>query len=57
MKAKMTHRVPLTRQILVLIGQRRDDDGPLFDVPTSMRCAITLKANGGNGKTKPIFLA
>jgi integrase len=51
MKAKKTHRVPLTRQMVELIGQRRDDDVPLFDVSNLNALRDTLKANGGNGYT------
>ncbi len=51
MKAKKTHRVPLTPQMLALLGERRGNGAPLFDVSNLNALRDTLKANGGNGYT------
>jgi integrase len=51
MKAKRQHRVPLTPQMVVLLGERRADDVPLFKVSSANGMLNTLKANGGNGCT------
>jgi len=50
MKGKKDHSVPLSPAALALLGERRADDVPLFDVPTN-GMLNTLKANGGNGYT------
>jgi integrase len=50
MKGKKDHSVPLSPAALALLGERRADDAPLFDVPTN-GMLNALKANGGNGYT------
>lgn len=51
MKGKKRHRVPLTPQMVSLLGKRRADNVPLFDVSSANGMLNTLKANGGNGFT------
>ncbi len=51
MKGKKTHHVPLTPQMLALLGARGADDAALFEVSGSNAMLSTLKANGGNGFT------
>jgi integrase len=51
MKGKRTHHVPLTDQMLDMLGPRRADDVPLFEASGSNALLSTLKANGGNGFT------
>jgi integrase len=51
MKGKRTHHVPLTPQMLALLGERGADDAALFEVSGSNAMLNTLKANGGNGFT------
>jgi integrase len=52
MKAKKTHRVPLTPQMVALLGERRADDVPLFEISSLNALRETLKATeGGNGYT------
>jgi integrase len=51
MKAKRQHRVPLTRQMVELLGERRADSEPLFDVSSANGMLNALKQNGGNGFT------
>ena len=51
MKGKRTHHVPLSAQAVALLGRRRADDQPLFDVSSQNALLGTLKANGGNGYT------
>jgi integrase len=51
MKAKKTHRVPLTPQMLALLGERRADDVPLFEVSGANAMRDTLKSLDGNGYT------
>jgi len=51
MKGKKTHRVPLSAAAVALLGERRADNVPLFDVSGSNAMLNTLKANGGNGYT------
>jgi integrase len=49
-KTKM-HRVPLTPQMVALLGERQADDALLFKVSSQNAMLNTLKANGGNGYT------
>jgi integrase len=51
MKAKKTHRVPLSTAAVALLGDRRADDVPLFKVSSDNAMRNTLKANDGNGYT------
>jgi integrase len=51
MKGKKTHHVPLTPQMLALLGERGADDVALFEVSGSNAMLNTLKANGGSGFT------
>jgi integrase len=51
MKGKKTHRVPLTAQMVALLGERRADDVALFDVSSANAMLNILKVNGGNGST------
>lgn len=51
MKAKRQHRVPLTPQMVALLGERRADNVPLFDVSSANGMLNALKSNGGNGYT------
>ncbi len=51
MKGKRTHHVPLTPQMLALLGERGADDAALFEVSGSNAMLNTLKTNGGNGFT------
>lgn len=51
MKGKKRHRVPLTPQMVALLGKRRADNVPLFKVSGANAMLNTLKANGGNGFT------
>jgi integrase len=51
MKGKRTHHVPLTLQMLALLGERGADDASLFKVSGSNAMLSILKANGGNGFT------
>jgi len=51
MKGKRTHHVPLTPQMLALLGERGADDAALFEVSGSNAMLNTLKTNGGDGFT------
>jgi hypothetical protein len=52
MKGKRTHHVPLSPQMVALLGERCADDVPLFKVGSVNNALLnTLKANGGNGYT------
>ncbi len=52
MKGKKTHRVPLTPLMVALLGERRADNAPLFEVSSLNALRDTLKATaGGNGFT------
>jgi integrase len=51
MKGRKMHRVPLTPQMVALLGERRADNVPLFKVSSANGMLNTLKANGGNGYT------
>jgi integrase len=51
MKGKKTHRVPLTPQMVALLGERRADDVALFDVSHSNAMLYLLKATGGDSFT------
>jgi len=51
MKGKRTHHVPLSPAAVTLLGKRRADNIPLFDVSSQNALLATLKANGGNGYT------
>ncbi len=51
MKAKKTHRVPLTAVALALLGERRADDVPLFGVSGANAMRDTLQSNGGEDYT------
>jgi integrase len=51
MKGRKMHRVPLTAQMVALLGERRADNIPLFTVSSANGMLNTLKANGGNGYT------
>jgi integrase len=51
MKGKRTHHVPLTPQMLDMLGPRRADNVRLFEVSGATALLSTLKANGGNGFT------
>ncbi len=51
MKGKKVHRVPLSPQMLALLGERGADDVALFKVSGQNAMLNTLKANGGNGFT------
>ncbi len=51
MKGGRTHHVPLTREMVALLGERRADNVPLFEVSGSNAMLNILKANGGNGFT------
>jgi integrase len=51
MKGNRRHRVPLTAQMVALLGERRADNAPLFEVSHSNALLNTLKTNGGNGYT------
>ena len=51
MKGKRTHHVPLSPAAVTLLGKRRADDVPLFNVSNENAMRSTLKANGGNGST------
>lgn len=48
MKGKRTHHVPLTDQMLDMVGERRADDVPLFKVSGSNAMLNVLKTNGGS---------
>jgi integrase len=45
------HHVPLTRQMLALLGERGADNAALFKVSGSNAMLNVLKTNGGNGFT------
>jgi integrase len=49
MKARKVHRVPLTPQMVALLGPRRADGASLFKAANGRGMLSTLKANGGNG--------
>jgi len=51
MKGKRTHHVPLSAEAVALLGKRRADNIPLFDVSSQNALLATLKANEGNGYT------
>jgi integrase len=51
MKGRKRHRVPLTPQMVALLGERRADNVPLFKVSSANGMLNTLKTNGGNGFT------
>jgi integrase len=51
MKGKRIHHVPLSPHAVTLLGTRRADDKPLFDVSSQNALLKTLKSNGGNGYT------
>jgi integrase len=51
MKGGKQHRVPLSAETLVLLGERRADNTPLFKVSSANAMLNTLKANGGDGFT------
>src|SRR6185437_6299331 len=51
MKAGREHRVPLTPQMVALLGKRHADDVPLFKVSSQNAMLNTLKALDGNGCT------
>ena len=51
MKGGKVHRIPLTPQMVALLGKRRADKVPLFVVSSQNALLGNLKANGGNGFT------
>jgi integrase len=51
MKAEKRHRVPLTPQMVALLGERRADDVPLFEISNANAMLNTLRDNAGNGYT------
>jgi integrase len=52
MKGKKEHRVPLSPVMVALLGKRRADDIPLFEVSGGADVLLnTLRANDGNGFT------
>lgn len=51
MKGRRMHRVPLTPQMVALLGARRADNIPLFKVSSANAMLNTLKTNGGNAYT------
>lgn len=51
MKGGRTHHVPLSDTAVELLGVRRADDAPLFEVSSQNALLSTLKASGGNGFT------
>jgi integrase len=51
MKGRKTHHVPLSPQMVALLGPRRADNVPLFKASHVNALLSTLKANGGNGFT------
>jgi integrase len=51
MKGKRTHHMPLSAEAVALLGKRRADDQPLFDVSSQNALLGTLQSNGGNGYT------
>jgi integrase len=51
MKGRKMHRVPLTPEAVALLGERRADDVPLFEVSSANAMLNRLKTNGGNGYT------
>jgi integrase len=51
MKGRKMHRVPLTPEVVALLGERRADDVPLFEVSSANAMLNRLKTNGGNGYT------
>jgi integrase len=51
MKGGRTHHVPLSPAAVELLGARRDDDLPLFEVSSQNALLNTLRANGGSGLT------
>src|SRR5260370_36445591 len=48
MKGRKMHRVPLTPDAVALLGERRADDVPLFEVSSANAMLNRLKTNGGN---------
>jgi integrase len=48
MKGNKRHRVPLTPQMVALLGKRRADDVFLFDASSANGMLNTLRANGGD---------
>lgn len=48
MKATKVHRVPLTRQMVALLGERRADDAPLFEVSNQNAMLNLLQSFDGN---------
>jgi integrase len=51
MKGGRMHRVPLTEQMVALLGERRAVDVPLFKATNDGALLACLKANDGNGFT------
>jgi integrase len=51
MKGRKMHRVPLTPQMVALLGERRADNVPLFKVSSANGMLNTLKTNGGENYT------
>src|SRR5260370_1936167 len=51
MKGRKMQRVPLTPEAVALLGERRADDVPLFEVSSANAMLNRLKTNGGNGYT------
>jgi integrase len=51
MKAGRKHSVPLTPQMVALLGKRQADDVPLFKVSSASAMLDTLRAITGNGYT------
>ncbi len=51
MKSGKQHRVPLSAEVLTLLGGRKADKVPLFKVSSQNALLNVLKANGGNGYT------
>jgi integrase len=51
MKNGLRHRVPLTDQMVALLGERQDDNVPLFEVSSQNGMLNTLKRTNGNGFT------
>lgn len=51
MKGGKVHRIPLTPQMVALLGKRRSDNVPLFKVSSQNALLGCLKANGGDGFT------
>ena len=51
MKASRQHVVPLTPQMVALLGKRGADDAPLFEVSSQSAMLDTLRSLTGNGYT------